>query len=301
MSPDVLATIGASQVQHGPLNDRIYLMKLAREDCPGMAPRLERLARRQGYGKIFAKVPHWAVEHFQDHGFSTEAVVPGLLRGREAVHFMARYLKLSRRIPRDRVRLGRILALAQARAKAAGRPRRPLPRDCEIVPLGPAQAEEMAAIYARVFESYPFPVQNPEFLRRGMAEDVRFFGVRRRGELAALASAEIDREGANAEMTDFATLPEHRGQGLASALLEHMGRAVREEGVRTLYTIARAASPGMNAVFARAGYRLAGTLPNNTHIAGSIETMNVWSTPPTSPPPSGVHGKTGNGSLAAVP
>jgi hypothetical protein len=46
--------------------------------------------------------------------------------------------------------------------------------------------------------------------------------------------------------------------------------------VDLFYTIARAASHGMNTTFARQGYRFAGTLVNNTHIAGGIESMNVW-------------------------
>jgi len=32
----------------------------------------------------------------------------------------------------------------------------------------------------------------------------------------------------------------------------------------------------MNITFAKAGYRYAGTLVNNTDISGTIESMNVW-------------------------
>jgi hypothetical protein len=32
----------------------------------------------------------------------------------------------------------------------------------------------------------------------------------------------------------------------------------------------------MNITFARAGFKFAGTLINNTHIAGRMENMNVW-------------------------
>ena len=45
---------------------------------------------------------------------------------------------------------------------------------------------------------------------------------------------------------------------------------------QTWYTIARALSAGMNITFAKAGYRYAGTLVNNTDISGTIESMNVW-------------------------
>jgi putative beta-lysine N-acetyltransferase len=77
-------------------------------------------------------------------------------------------------------------------------------------------------------------------------------------------------------MTDFATLPSHRGRGIATRLLGLMDLRAREAGVRVAYTIARASSFGMNITFGRRGYRYAGTLVNNTGIGGAIESMNVW-------------------------
>jgi putative beta-lysine N-acetyltransferase len=94
--------------------------------------------------------------------------------------------------------------------------------------------------------------------------------------LIALSSAEMDLSGSNVEMTDFATLPGERGRGLARFLLQEMERAMRKRKMRTAYTIARAVSPGMNITFSRMGYRYSGTLVNNTHISGSIESMNIW-------------------------
>jgi len=96
------------------------------------------------------------------------------------------------------------------------------------------------------------------------------------GALAALSSAEMDIQGSNVEMTDFATLPEYRGRGLAQFLLQEMEGAMTHKGMRTAYTIARAVSPGMNITFSRRGYQYGGTLVNNTQISGSIESMNIW-------------------------
>ncbi len=56
---DRVEKIGRSTVQHGPFNDRVYLMKLARADTPGILPALDELASREGYSKIFAKIPAW--------------------------------------------------------------------------------------------------------------------------------------------------------------------------------------------------------------------------------------------------
>ena len=134
----------------------------------------------------------------------------------------------------------------------------------------------MAAIYRRTFASYPFPIHEESYLLETMRSHVAYFGAETDGELVALASAEMDREAAHAEMTDFATLPEQAGHNLSLHLLQRMEQAMQAEKMRTAYTIARAASPAMNITFARAGYRFAGRLKNNTNISGRIESMNVW-------------------------
>lgn len=140
----------------------------------------------------------------------------------------------------------------------------------------PQDAADMSAVYRRVFRSYPFPIHQPAFLDRMMKAGHRYFCIRADGGIAALAAAEIDLPHRVAEMTDFATLPEWRGRGFAAGLLKHMHGQVRKAGIRTTYTIARAASRGMNSVFGNCGYRYAGLLKNNSQICGSIQSMTVW-------------------------
>jgi len=94
--------------------------------------------------------------------------------------------------------------------------------------------------------------------------------------LVAAASAEMDEDSGNVEMTDFATLPSHRGRSMAQHLLAEMESALSGSSIQTAYTIARALSAGMNITFSKAGYRFGGTLINNTQISGRIEPMNVW-------------------------
>ncbi len=42
--PDTVTRMGDSLVRHGPLSRRVYLMNLARDDCPGIVPEFENLA-----------------------------------------------------------------------------------------------------------------------------------------------------------------------------------------------------------------------------------------------------------------
>lgn len=271
---DTLERIGNSLVQHGPLNKRAYLMHLAPQDEPRIVPRLERLAQEHGYTKIFAKVPEAVAPRFTRVGFSIEAFVPGMFNGSEGGVFLGRYFADWRKRPGNPQALTDVLSTARAKAATPSCP--DLPSGAAIVRMKTEQAEHMAEVYAAVFDSYPFPIFDPDYLRHAMSNDVRYYAVILQDRPVALASAEMDRALGAAEMTDFATLPEYRGRKLAGALLKHMGREMQQAGFHTLYTIARAGSYGMNITFARAGYAFGGTLPNNTHIAGGLESMHVW-------------------------
>jgi beta-lysine N6-acetyltransferase len=274
---DHVTRLGRAVVQHGPANDRVYLMKLGGDDPRQTAWRIEELARDEGYSKIIAKVPGQARGAFDAAAYHAEAFVPRFYQGTTDVHFMAKYFDEERRQPDAPEQLAEVLA--------AARNRRP---DSEAPVLDdryrwrvtePADAEAMAALYRQVFATYPFPIHDPDYLRRTMAEHVVYFGIWDGGELVALASAEMDPAGGNVEMTDFATRPDQRGGGFATFLLARMEEEMARRHLPTAYTIARAVSFGMNITFARRGYRFGGTLTNNTNISGSLESMNVWYKP----------------------
>lgn len=263
-----------SVIQHGPNNNRIYLMRPG-EQCPDELPRtLIEMAQERGYTKIFAKVPVQKIESFLLAGYYAEAIVPGFYNGRETGVFLA-YCK-------DRVRKSETneeknlqnteLAVEHKGCACA----EALPQGLRIRACQKTDAEEMAGIYQSVFPSYPFPIHDPEFIKDSMDENVSYFCAEDEEGIAALSSIEADALCSNAELTDFATLPRWRGKGLGTLLLCTMEKELKKRGIATAYTIARAASAGMNIVFARQGYRYAGRLCNNTHISGQIESMNVW-------------------------
>jgi putative beta-lysine N-acetyltransferase len=109
-----------------------------------------------------------------------------------------------------------------------------------------------------------------------MDENIVYFCIWKGSELAAVSSCEIDMGNLNVEMTDFAVLPKYRGRGLSLFLLGQMNIHMKQNGIKTAYTIARANSFGMNSTFSKCGYSFAGRLVKNTQIGGSIEDMNVW-------------------------
>ncbi len=273
---DTLTHLAGSLIQHGPNSRRVYLMKLDPDGLPGLFDALDQLAREQDYGKIFAKVPGELESLFTDRGYVREGVVPGYYGGRGDAVFLGLFRDPGRTIdPRwDTVQdiLRTILTKAPEAPPPPAEGRR-------MQVLEERHCEALATLYRQVFETYPFPIHDPGYLLETMRSHVVYHGIFEGDQLLAAASSELDRPAQAAEMTDFATDPACRGQGLARQLLHTMTEALSAQGIRTALTIARALSPGMNSTFARCAYRFGGTLVNNTGICGRIESMNVWYRP----------------------
>jgi len=274
MAIDQIETFGESLIQHGPANNRVYLMKLKREDFPQIIGFINGLALLHGYSKVFAKVPAYARAGFEQEGYQVEAAIPGFYNGRKDGLFMSRYFHPDRLIDHAADRVHEVLQTAME--KKSNEPEAQPQSDIEQRLAIPSDSAQMAELYRKVFASYPFPIHDPAYLAGTMAENVIYAGSWENGQLLALASAEVDPEGGNAEMTDFATTPECRGRGLANQLLGKLESLMAQADIQTCYTIARATSFGMNITFAKNGYEFGGTLIKNTQISGTLESMNVW-------------------------
>ena len=269
---DKIEQIGHSSFQHGKNNRRIYLMKSAPEDMPQLLGKLDALAEKKSYTKIFAKIPADQKKGFIDDGYRVEASVPGLYHGREKGLFLGKYFDEERKQEQHPDLVADVLSAAKAKRGLMGGMGEP---SSICRPLTGDDMEEAAEVYREVFASYPFPIHDPDYLRETM-DHIFYYGVWFGERLVALSSAEIDFDNGNAEMTDFATLPEQRGKGFANLLLTRMEADMKKRGISALYTIARAYSHGMNITFAKHDYLYSGTLTNNTQISGQLESMNVW-------------------------
>lgn len=266
-----------SLIQHGPYSDRIYLMKLSADAPKSLPSDLIAMARQRGYSKVFVKVAANNSKSFTQAEYIEEASIPEFYNGSDAGIFMAYYLSESRATEADAETLDKNLKIALGKAgssiSALDTEKFTL-RCCEE-----KDVEEMAAIYRAVFPTYPFPIHDPAYLLETMQSHIDYFGVEKDGKLIALSSAEMDKLSSNVEMTDFATLPQWRGNSLSIHLLLQMEEDMKLKGMKTAYTIARAMSPGMNVTFSKLGYTYGGRLKNNTNISGNIESMNIWYKP----------------------
>jgi len=266
--------IGKSHIQHGKNNDRIYLMDLDPQDVPDILETIDTIASREKYGKITAKVPAKFHDFFTSNGYEVEAVIPQLFNGKEDGLFMGKFTDENRAVKTNVSLVNDVLKKALSKKPTENN------QDevglYSIRPCMPEDAEKLAEIYKDVFLTYPFPIDNPDYIVSTMQDNVNYFGAWYKDNLVAISSAEQYPKHRFVEMTDFATLPSHQGKGLASVLLSRMELEMKEKGFITSYTSARAVSYGMNCAFARMGYEFSGTLINNTCISGHIEHMNIW-------------------------
>jgi putative beta-lysine N-acetyltransferase len=260
-------------IQHGPMNDRIYLMKVTSSAVDPVSD-LIKLAEKNNYSKIFAKVSSQHKKGFLDKGFILEASIPNFYSNDKEACFLGLFLDKKRQDEKEKETIEQNLKLALEKKQnqsTADLTDKFILRKCVQ-----SDAKEMTEVYSIVFPSYPFPIHEVKYLQETMESHIDYFCIEHENRIVAISSAEKDVKESNAEMTDFATLPKFRGNGLSQCLLAEMEHAMQSQNILTAYTIARAMSAGMNIVFSRAGYSYGGRLKNNTNISGSIESMNIW-------------------------
>lgn len=263
-----------SLIQHGKTNNRIYLMKLATEDAPEIISELENLAKKNEYTKIFAKIQADVLPFFISKGYSIEAFIPRFYDHKTDCLLVSKFFDEKRKIiPVLELELFQKLITTTEKNQQL---KYKHSLKYIIKKLSASDVVPITEIFGHVFKTYPFPVHNPDYISETMQHDAtQYFGVLDGTKLIGVSTAEIDIVNKNSEMTDFAVMPEYRGQNLAFRLLTNMEIAMKANNIKTCYTIARLNEPGMSKTFLKSGYKYSGTLINNTNISGSIESMNV--------------------------
>lgn len=263
-------------IQLDAVNQRVKLKSYRFESRQGLAALGEYLisrAREQGFGKVLAEVREADWEQFVGRGFTPEGLIPGYFEGEVAYclsYFTDPGRQASSRLARENEILEQVLSVEPFWTPV-------IDSRFSLEPATPADAPELAQLYRKVFTTYPTPLHDPAYVRELIeTEEAIFRLVRDGGRLVSAAAAEVDWQHRNAEMTNCATLPDYRGEGLMAAILADLEPATRERSITCLFSLARASSHGMNLVLRRLGYRFRGRLINNCHIMGDFEDMNAW-------------------------
>ncbi|MCY8377089.1 putative beta-lysine N-acetyltransferase [Bacillus inaquosorum] len=135
---------------------------------------------------------------------------------------------------------------------------------------------QLSMLYKKVFRTYPTPVFDPAYIEKTMNENTMYYVMFDHDRLISAANADINPELGHAEITDCAVLPEYRGRSLTSLLIGALEKEMAEKDIFHVFSLARAASFGMNAVLYHSGYQYGGRLINNCYIAEGLENMNIW-------------------------
>ncbi|GAO30537.1 putative beta-lysine N-acetyltransferase [Geofilum rubicundum] len=251
---DKIENCGQSRISHGSESSRVYLMDLHPADFPQIIEKLDKIAAEGRYTKLFAKVAAKYGPAFLNAGYVIEALVPEFYGGQEDALFLMKYTDAERQKPEAK----ELEAFQQLLLEPVEFEPTPIDNAYKLRPLNESDAEAMVPVFKQVFSTYPFPIYDPAFLIQSMREDgTRYFGAFCEGALIAISSAECNDVKKNAEMTDFAVLPTHRGKRLAVHLLTFMEEELTKDGFKTFYTIARLHSLPMNKTF----YNLATNTP----------------------------------------
>ncbi|MCM3568823.1 putative beta-lysine N-acetyltransferase [Neobacillus mesonae] len=233
----------------------------------------EELVHEQQIEKLIIKGRFEDTISFYEQGFQPEVMVDGYFLGNDA-WFFSKFFTSERKkndhwMTEDRI----IQSVYQL---SPNDQRNHTPKEYELKKAEPNDAEKLSALYKQVFQIYPTPLNDPEYVRKTMEDGTIYYAFFFEGEIVSAASAEINSFYKNAELTDCATLSTHRKYGLMKLLLQELEQELIRNGIFCTYSIARSLSFGMNGALYQLGYKYRGRLMNNVYIYDKLENMNMW-------------------------
>ena len=205
---DKIELIGNSLIQHGKENNRIYLMKLEKKDCPSILNLLNNLAVNDGYTKIIAKVPAEVKDLFLNDGYEKEAYISKFYNGKEDVYFLSKYFSKERQTFTNEKDIFTTIKYCIEKKNLSDPPKSV--EKFLIKKLGRENISQIIKLYKSVFLTYPFPIFDGNYILKTMRKNIDYYGIFEKDNLVAISSSEMDLKNLNTEMTDFATLPEYK-------------------------------------------------------------------------------------------
>lgn len=234
---------------------------------------LKKISLEEQSGKIIAYVRDIDKPCFEQQDFIQEGQIQGYFRGEDA-HCFSYFINPERmhssRIGQEDIILRDTILAPSAQQEFLHAAR------FYIRNTTADDIEKLARFMGEYFETYPTPVHDPKYIKKVIREGTLFKIVLHQEEIAAVASADCNQTLLNAEITDCLTHPAFRGNGLAVQLIAALEKDLQALGYMTLFSLARAISPGINRALKYNEYHFSGRLINNCNIMGSTEDMNIW-------------------------
>lgn len=252
-------------------NERIKLTKYS-GNIDKITNHLKEIALKKNLGKIICIVPENDKNKFLNNGFINEGFIEGYFKGKNGCwvsYFCNENRKFSPHIEKENQIIEQSLRVKDQYEYSQL-------KDFNIRDGNKNDAKSLASLFKNVFETYPTPMENEDFIKEIIGDKVLFKVAEINGEIVSAASADIDKDFLNAEITDCATLNNYRGMGLLSNLIYNLEQDLKKNKFLTLYSLSRAISPGINIALSKHNYSYTGRLINNCKIMSGFEDMNVW-------------------------
>ncbi|MHC0035695.1 putative beta-lysine N-acetyltransferase [Pseudoneobacillus sp. C159] len=260
------------EIYEDPFNKRVRVDDYY-GDTNNIIEYMEELMKRSQLEKLIIKVRSEHFHPFLENGYICEAVIDDYYLGSK-MFFFTKYFE-SKRLINDHW-LTEDQMLKSIHQLEIQKDTVTPPKDYHLKRVEQHDAERLAKVYRTVFQIYPTPLHDVEYIKKTISEGTIYYAFYCNGEIVSAASAEVNQVYRNAELTDCATLPDHRKHGLMKILLKKLEEELFRGGIYCSYSIARSLSFGMNACLHQLGYKYRGRLKNNVFIYDKLENMNVW-------------------------
>ena len=235
--------------------------------------RITHFASKLHLGKIICNCDINYLNTFIDSGFVLEGKIDGYFKGKDAF-CMSYFISSERKICTNFVKKD-LLVKECLGVKNTFEPREKSPTYL-IRTANKNDIKEIVKLFSTVFLSYPSPIYDEEYLKQTMDDKILYKIAICNEKIIAIASADMDKENLNAEITDCATHPDYRGKSILSNIIYSLESSLRSKGFITLYSLSRAINPSINFILSKHNYKFTGRLVNNCNICGTFEDMNIW-------------------------
>lgn len=240
----------------------------------GAKKKITNMEISSGVGKSIVYTLKKHKNYFEKQGYEYEGKITGYFLGEDA-YLLSKFLKVTRKLSTGNNR-EKILAIAKKDEKKLV----DLKIDSEkyhIIPLiDPKYITQLSQLYKKVFKYYPVDIFNPNYIAEKMKDNALYVIALHNEKIVAAGSAIIDWKYGCAEISDCVTDPDFRGNNLMAHVITKIEEQLFSKQIRTLYSLTRTESFGMNINISRLGYEYEGTLINNCKIYSGFEDMNIW-------------------------
>lgn len=275
---ETIENIDGALVYHGNMHNRIYFSEAENVNLDNLLQKMKDLAKKKRYEKILGKASEKGLNVLKSQGFIVEAKIPGLYNGSVDGYFLADYTNEKRHVNDEKIM--KTIATVKTIAEAANKPNTDshflMPENLDIKELSSADFPLLEELHQKAYKYHPHQIKDAAYFSKLKNLNHQFYGLFQNGELLVSAILAVNSSESNVEIVDFVTHPDYRGQNLSYFLVQDIKNKMDKLGCKTIYTMVRSTSYGLNITFSKHGFILAGTLINNCMVRDAMESMNVW-------------------------